>query len=361
MRRVRRGIASPCLPAGDGAGRLFARTVEGTAAKAGSGDVPRNDNSAAAVPEPAQGVRGPHQDILAKTVGADPLDIQSTFVGAVCRWQAANPAGLIDITRFWFEQGSLDNERKVADELEVPGREPGDRRRRLDRDAAQRPQRCMRRGQRRGRRGRVGGSIRRQPGIDACGHGDQADGADAGHQRLPQRGTWKSTSAALLERQLVPRPRGAQHRDRRRRELRRDAFGRSLRCCRPERPGRAPPTDIAGSWPTTSRRLPHRAVDAVDLVDHRPWRGVVEAIEVAHRRHDPSARQRLAGAGGRSSTAPRRPRARGAQPVACQPGLPIAARGQRTVVVGHPGRIVRLGVPQQQQGAIAGRSRSHQP
>jgi hypothetical protein len=57
------------------------------------------------------------EDILAKTVGADPLDIQSTFVGAICRWQAANPAGLIDITRFWFEQGSLDNERKVAQNL----------------------------------------------------------------------------------------------------------------------------------------------------------------------------------------------------------------------------------------------------
>ncbi|EUA50149.1 hypothetical protein I552_1085 [Mycobacterium xenopi 3993] len=56
-------------------------------------------------------------DILAKTVGADPLDIQSTFVGAICRWQAANPAGLIDITRFWFEQGSLANERKVAEGL----------------------------------------------------------------------------------------------------------------------------------------------------------------------------------------------------------------------------------------------------
>lgn len=27
------------------------------------------------------------------------------------------PAGLIDITRFWFEQGSLSNERKVADFL----------------------------------------------------------------------------------------------------------------------------------------------------------------------------------------------------------------------------------------------------
>jgi hypothetical protein len=51
---------------------------------------------------------------IAKTVGADPLDIQSTFVGAVCRWQAANPAGLIDITRYWFELGSLDNETAIA-------------------------------------------------------------------------------------------------------------------------------------------------------------------------------------------------------------------------------------------------------
>jgi hypothetical protein len=56
--------------------------------------------------------------VLAKTVGADPLDIQSTFVGAVCRWQALNQsAGLIDITRFWYEQGSLDEETKVAQHL----------------------------------------------------------------------------------------------------------------------------------------------------------------------------------------------------------------------------------------------------
>ena len=60
---------------------------------------------------------GYYTRILAKTVGADPLDIQSTFVGAICRWQAATPAGLIDITRFWFEQGSLNNERKIADGL----------------------------------------------------------------------------------------------------------------------------------------------------------------------------------------------------------------------------------------------------
>ncbi|MDT5264761.1 MAG: hypothetical protein QOI90_1387 [Mycobacterium sp.] len=93
------------------------RTVEGTAARAGSGDNPRNDNSEKQYPNLLKECDVLTQDILAKTVGADPLDIQSTFVGAICRWQAANPAGLIDITRFWFEQGSLDNEKKVANNL----------------------------------------------------------------------------------------------------------------------------------------------------------------------------------------------------------------------------------------------------
>src|SRR3954451_16341685 len=93
------------------------RTVEGTAAKSGSGEVPRNDDSEKEYPNLLKECEVLTEDILAKTVGADPLDIQSTFVGAVCRWQAANPAGLIDITRFWYEQGSLDNERKVAGQL----------------------------------------------------------------------------------------------------------------------------------------------------------------------------------------------------------------------------------------------------
>jgi len=92
-------------------------TVQGTATKSGSGDVPRNDNSEKQYPNLLKECDVLTEDILAKTVGADPLDIQSTFVGAICRWQAANPAGLIDITRFWFEQGSLDNEKKVADNL----------------------------------------------------------------------------------------------------------------------------------------------------------------------------------------------------------------------------------------------------
>src|SRR5258705_510890 len=93
------------------------KTVEGTAAKSGSGDVPRNDDSAKQYPNLLKECEVLTEDILAKTVGADPLDIQSTFVGAVCRWQAANPAGLIDITRFWYEQGSLDNEKKVGQNL----------------------------------------------------------------------------------------------------------------------------------------------------------------------------------------------------------------------------------------------------
>ena len=92
-----------------------AQTVSGTAVKAGSGSVPRNDNSAQQYPNLLKECEVLTTDILAKTVGADPLDIQSTFVGAVCRWQAANPAGLVDITRFWYEQGSLDNERKTAE------------------------------------------------------------------------------------------------------------------------------------------------------------------------------------------------------------------------------------------------------
>ena len=95
-----------------------AQTVSGTAMKQGTGSTARNDNSAQQYPNLLKECDVLTSDILAKTVGADPLDIQSTFVGAVCRWQAANPAGLVDITRFWFEQGSLDNERSPAEALQ---------------------------------------------------------------------------------------------------------------------------------------------------------------------------------------------------------------------------------------------------
>src|ERR1700691_233400 len=93
-----------------------AESVGGNAVKAG-GNTPRNNKSQQQYPNLLKECEVLTSDILAKTVGADPLDIQSTFVGAICRWQAANPAGLIDITRFWFEQGSLGEERKVADFL----------------------------------------------------------------------------------------------------------------------------------------------------------------------------------------------------------------------------------------------------
>jgi hypothetical protein len=93
------------------------RSVSGTAQKAGAADVPRNNTSEQQYPNLQKECEVLTTDLLAKTVGADPQDIQSTFVGAICRWQAANPGGLIDITRFWFEQDSLDNERKVAEFL----------------------------------------------------------------------------------------------------------------------------------------------------------------------------------------------------------------------------------------------------
>ena len=88
------------------------RAVDGTAVRAGAG--PRNKTSEQTYPNLLKECDVLTTDVIAKTVGADPQDIQSTFVGAVCRWQAANPSGLVDITRFWFEQGSLDNEKKVA-------------------------------------------------------------------------------------------------------------------------------------------------------------------------------------------------------------------------------------------------------
>lgn len=94
------------------------RTVEGTAAKQGTAGGPSNNDSQRQYPNLLKECDVLTEDILAETVGADPLDIQSTFVGAVCRWQAANPSGLVDITRFWFEQGDLENERRTAQELQ---------------------------------------------------------------------------------------------------------------------------------------------------------------------------------------------------------------------------------------------------
>ena len=65
-----------------------AQTVGGEAMKAGSGSTSRNDKSAKEYPNLLKECDVLTSDVIAKTVGADPLDIQSTFVGAVCRWQA---------------------------------------------------------------------------------------------------------------------------------------------------------------------------------------------------------------------------------------------------------------------------------
>ena len=51
-------------------------------------------------------------DEVFSAIGGSP---QLTFTGSVCRWLVPTPA--MDLTRFWFEQGSLDNERKVAEQL----------------------------------------------------------------------------------------------------------------------------------------------------------------------------------------------------------------------------------------------------
>lgn len=123
MTRLRRGSGKRVLRCATAVVTALAvltgcsESVGGKAVKAG-GNVPRNNNSQQQYPNLLKECEVLTSDILAKTVGADPLDIQSTFVGAICRWQANNTTiGLIDITRFWFEQGSLSNERKVAEFL----------------------------------------------------------------------------------------------------------------------------------------------------------------------------------------------------------------------------------------------------
>ena len=144
------------------------RAVDGTAVREGAGSVPRNNNSEQTYPNLLKECDVLTTDVIAKTVGADPADIQSTFVGAVCRWQAANPGGLIDITRFWFEQGSLDNEKKVAQALNYQDREPKHRRRPVHRDAHSDPNGAC--GVASDAAGVVGWWVNPQaPGIDACG------------------------------------------------------------------------------------------------------------------------------------------------------------------------------------------------
>jgi len=59
------------------------KAVGGSAQKAGAGDSPRNNNSEQQYPNLQKECEVLTTDVLAKTVGADPQDIQSTFVGAI--------------------------------------------------------------------------------------------------------------------------------------------------------------------------------------------------------------------------------------------------------------------------------------
>ncbi|BBZ15112.1 DUF3558 domain-containing protein [Mycobacterium branderi] len=93
------------------------RSVDGTAVRAGAGGQTAHNGSRQQYPNLFKECDVLTTDVIAKAVGADPRDIQRSFVGAICRWQAATPAGPVDITRFWFEQGSLASERKVAENL----------------------------------------------------------------------------------------------------------------------------------------------------------------------------------------------------------------------------------------------------
>jgi Protein of unknown function (DUF3558) len=93
-----------------------ASTVVGTAMKAGARSG-TNANSAEQYPNVLKECDVLTKEDIAKIVGAHSGDIDQIFYGAVCRWQAATPNGLLDITRFWYEQGSLDNERKTAEGL----------------------------------------------------------------------------------------------------------------------------------------------------------------------------------------------------------------------------------------------------
>ena len=204
-------------------------------------------------------------DILAKTVGADPLDIQSTFVGAVCRWQAANPAGLVDITRFWYEQGSLDNERKVAQNLKYQIE---------SRSISGVPSIVMRTNDPNGAcgvasdaAGVVGWWINPQaPGIDACAQAIKLMELTLATNSLVSAGHVECHQFRTVEREARPALRHPQDRDPRRRELHRDPFdGRRGRCRRAGQPE----CDVADrGFVPDDQQGGHLLGDAVDLVDH---------------------------------------------------------------------------------------------
>lgn len=99
------------------------RTTEGTAVTV-DGSAP---GSGSPGPDGSPGGPGPNSlnacdtidvAVIGKVVDAEAENIENSFIGAICRWQALTKSGVVDLTRFTFEQGSLDNERKIAEELQ---------------------------------------------------------------------------------------------------------------------------------------------------------------------------------------------------------------------------------------------------
>ena len=94
------------------------RAITGTPMRAGASD--RGSRPQDTYPNLLKECDKLDNTLIGQSVDADPLNIQSTFVGAVCRWQLLNKANVIvDLTLMWFEQGSLDNERKVAEQMQA--------------------------------------------------------------------------------------------------------------------------------------------------------------------------------------------------------------------------------------------------
>lgn len=90
------------------------RQIEGTAVPAGaypdpgstSGGIPDDVLRECELVEPEQ---------IAAAIGSDSL--RHSFYGAICRWDADGPTGVVRVTFNWFENGSLDVERETNERL----------------------------------------------------------------------------------------------------------------------------------------------------------------------------------------------------------------------------------------------------
>lgn len=93
-----------------------ARTVDGTAVPVGAGGGPSAEFAKLLTECDAVS-----DEKIAETVGAEA--IYRGFFGAICRWEAEGPTGVVKVTFNWFESGSLDTERITAEDLgyEVAG------------------------------------------------------------------------------------------------------------------------------------------------------------------------------------------------------------------------------------------------